>query len=99
MMFEKGGDIFHANTLTVLPGNALEKQDRRFARGNILSCQRNTNIIFIIDKQTGAIVWKWGEKDLVGPHHPVMLHNGNILIYDNGGQGAIRPGFGSTRGW
>ena len=34
------------------------------------------------------MVWRWGtgNDQLVGPHHPTMLANGNILIYDNGGQ-------------
>ncbi len=86
LIYSRGGDCFHANTLEVLPGNELGKVDTRFRKGNILSCQRNTNIIFIIDKETKRIVWKWGRNQLVGPHHPTMLDNGNILIYDNGGQ-------------
>ena len=93
LMRERGKDIFHTNTLSVLPGNELEKSDRRFAKGNILSCQRNTNVIFIIDKKSAKVVWTWGSGrgQLVGPHHPVMLHNGNILIYDNGGRGGYPP--------
>ena len=86
LIYRQGGDCFHANTLEVLPGNELGKEDSRFRKGNILSCQRNTNYIFIIDKETKKIVWKWGKGNLVGPHHPTMLHNGNILIYDNGGR-------------
>jgi hypothetical protein len=87
LMYNRGGDIYHTNTLSILPGNELEKSDPRFAKGNILSCQRNTNYIYIISKQSGEIVWTWGNRGLVGPHHPIMLHNGNILIYDNGGRG------------
>jgi len=88
LMYEHGRDIFHTNTLSVLPGNELEKKDERFKKGNILSCQRNTNFIYVIDKQSKKVVWKWGNgpNQLVGPHHPVMLGNGNILIYDNGGR-------------
>ena len=88
LMHVKGGDIFHDNTATVLPGNELEHDDSRFAKGNILASQRNTNLIYIIDKHSGAVVWKWGngEDQLVGQHHPTMLQNGNILIYDNGGR-------------
>jgi len=86
LMGEQGGDIFHTNTLYVLPGNKLGESDPRFRKGNILCCQRNTNVIFIIDKDTKKVVWTWGYKELVGPHHPVMLNNGNILIYDNGGE-------------
>jgi len=91
LMYEYGGDIFHTNTLSVIPGNELEKKDKRFAKGNILSCQRNTNYIYIIDKQSKKVVWKWGDNELVGPHHPVMLNNGNILIYDNGGEAGYPP--------
>lgn len=89
LMYERGRDVFHTNTLAVLPGNGLEKNDERFRKGNILSCQRNTNVIYIIDKKSGEVVWTWGSENgqLVGPHHPEMLHNGNILIYDNGGRG------------
>ena len=93
LMADHGRDIFHANTLSVLPGNALGTSDPRFAKGNILSCQRNVNLLFIIDKQSKEVVWTWGSGagQLVGPHHPVMLHNGNILVYDNGGQGGYPP--------
>lgn len=88
LMYEKGGSLFHTNTVSPLPGNALEKTDARFAKGNILTSQRDTSLIYIIDKKTGKVVWTWGteEGQLVGQHHPVMLHNGNILVYDNGGQ-------------
>jgi len=93
LMRQRAGDIFHTNTLSVLPGNELGKSDSRFAKGNILSCQRNANLVFIVDKETGQVVWTWGAEkgQLVGPHHPEMLHNGNILIYDNGGQGGYPP--------
>ena len=102
------GDWLHLNTLHTLPDNPLYDQgDTRFKPGNILSCSRNGNQIFIIEKSTGNIVWKWGYLDqmetmwlngterqnqyLVGPHDPKMLHNGNILIYDNGGGTGYPP--------
>jgi len=83
-----GGDCYHTNTLEVLPGNELGEKDERFRKGNVLSCQRSTNLIYVIDKATGEVVWRWGTGpgQLVGPHHPTMLANGNVLIYDNGGQ-------------
>jgi len=80
------GDYLHINTVEILPENELGRRDWRFRAGNILSCQRNTNIIFIVDRDTGAVVWTWGSDQLVGPHHPTMLPTGNILVYDNGGQ-------------
>lgn len=83
------GDYLHTNTLDVLPDTPLAKRDSRFREGNILSSQRNTNTIFIVDRDSGEVVWQWGREpgQLVGQHHPNMLPNGNILVYDNGGLG------------
>ena len=81
------GDYLHTNTVEVLPDNPLGRRDLRFRKGNILSSQRNTNTIYIIDRDTGDVVWWWGPGNLVGQHHPNMLDNGNILVYDNGGLG------------
>ena len=79
------GDYLHTNTVEVLPDTELGRRDRRFRVGNILGCQRCTNTIFIVDKESGVVVWTWGPDELVGPHHPNMLPDGNILVYDNGG--------------
>jgi len=64
----------HANTCVVLPD------------GDILTSFRNLNVICIIDKKTGDIIWKWGDKagQLAHQHDPHFLPNGNILIFDNG---------------
>jgi len=93
LMYEQGGSIWLTNTLSVLPGNTLAEKDSRFAKGNILSSQRNTNYVYIVDKGSGRIVWTWGAGpgELVGQHQPVMLDNGNILIYDNGGEAGYPP--------
>lgn len=81
------GDYLHTNTVEVLPDTPLGRRDKRFRKGNILSSQRNTNTIYIIDKDADKVVWHWGPGELVGQHHPNMLSNGNILVYDNGGAG------------
>jgi len=93
LIHQHGGDCYHTNTLEVLPGNELGEKDPRFRKGNVLSCQRNTNLIYIIDRASAAVVWRWGtgRGQLVGPHHPTMLANGNILIYDNGGEAGYPP--------
>jgi len=69
---KRGGDWLHTNTLDVLPD------------GNIITCFRNLGMIAIVDKKTGKFIWKYDK--LVGPHHPNMIDNGNIIVYDNGGQ-------------
>jgi outer membrane protein assembly factor BamB len=46
---------------------------------------RHVNNIFIIDQDTGNPVWSWqGAPELDWQHHPVMLSNGKILVFDNG---------------
>lgn len=77
-------DYYHLNTIKLLPSNSLGYSDRRFQPGNWLICLRNVNLICILDKDTKDIVWYWGPGELKWPHLPVMLENGEILIFDNG---------------
>ena len=77
-------DHFHLNTITVLPDTPLGRRDRRFREGNLLICFRNVNQIAVLDGDTMEILWVWGEGVLEWPHHPTMLENGNILLFDNG---------------
>ncbi|MAE62646.1 MAG: hypothetical protein CMJ18_00105 [Phycisphaeraceae bacterium] len=76
-----GADWLHTNTLEVLPD------------GNVLLSFRNLNMIVIVDKATGKFAWKWGTDELVGQHHPNMLDNGNIVVYDNGSDGGVDAGY------
>jgi hypothetical protein len=77
-------DYYHMNTVKLLPENPHEKTDKRFQKGNLLICLRNVNLIAILDQDTMKIVWGYGVEELEWPHMPVMLPNGNILIFDNG---------------
>lgn len=77
-------EYYHLNTIEILPETPLGKIDKRFQQGNHLICLRNTNTIFILDKNTKDVVWSWGPGVLDRPHMPTMLDNGNILVYDNG---------------
>jgi len=52
--------------------------------GNILTSFMRTNTVAVIDKNTGAIKWRWGPGEVGHPHHPTLLNNGNILFLDNG---------------
>lgn len=57
----KLGDLFHTNSIQPLPENKFfDRGMEVFRPGNILVSQRNTNIIFIIDRVTGEVVWKMG---------------------------------------
>jgi hypothetical protein len=77
-------DYFHVNTVNVLPENALGARDERFEAGNLLVCFRNVNQIAILDRESKDFVWIYGEGVLEWPHHPTMLEDGNILVFDNG---------------
>jgi len=77
-------DYFRLNAVTLVPETPLGRRDRRFAAGCILICLRNVNQICTLDWESGEILWSWGAGELEWPHHPTMLENGNILVFDNG---------------
>jgi hypothetical protein len=79
-----GFDYFHINTVSLLPATALGRQDARFQEGHLLICLRNVNQIAILEKSSYRVLWAWGEGRLQWPHHPTMLSNGHILVFDNG---------------
>ena len=96
---EKVGDLFHTNSIQPLPENKFfDRGHTEFRPGNILVSERNTSIMFIIDKATGDIVWKMGPRDgfTIGQHDPNMIEKGlkgagNILVFDNGGRAGYPP--------
>ena len=87
------------------PNKWYDAGDERFYPDNIISDIRALNISFIIDRKTGDIVWKIGPDydtstglqkigQIVGQHHVHMIPKGlpgegNILIFDNGGEAGI----------
>ncbi|NPV09953.1 MAG: hypothetical protein HPY83_18570 [Anaerolineae bacterium] len=82
-------DWAHNNTTQSMPDNASAARDSRFRAGNILFSYRSLDVIGVIDRDTGDIVWAWGPGVLDGQHQPTMLPDGRILIFDNG----------TRRGW
>jgi len=77
-------DWAHNNTCQVIPDNPTGEKDPRFRKGNIVFSYRSLDIIGVIDRDTGDIVWAWGPGEIDGQHKPHMLPDGNILIFDNG---------------
>jgi hypothetical protein len=74
-------DILHTNT-----ANLLTRDIQGFCNvGNILVCLRNLDLIFVYDYEKRKIGWQYdGRGDWEYPHEPILLDNGNILIFDNG---------------
>ncbi|QPI41745.1 MULTISPECIES: aryl-sulfate sulfotransferase [Pectobacterium] len=95
------GDWMHINSMSALgPNPWFDQGDTRFHPDNIIWDARESNIIAIIDKQSGNIVWQLGPHYntpelkhigwIIGQHHAHMIPAGlpgagNILVFDNGG--------------
>jgi len=82
-------DVFHANSIQVLPPNRLS-DNPIFKPGNLLISLRNVNRAIIVDKVSGDIVWTL-KLATVNQHHIRMIPEGlpgagNILLFDNGGR-------------
>ncbi|MBW2094748.1 MAG: aryl-sulfate sulfotransferase [Deltaproteobacteria bacterium] len=62
----------HANCCEELPN------------GNILVSFMKNNTISVIEKETGKIIFSWGQDELAHQHSVSILDNGNLLVFDNG---------------
>lgn len=99
----EAGDWMHINSVSALgPNRHYDAGDERFHPDNIIWDARESNIIAIIDKQSGKIVWKLGPdysapevkhlEWIIGQHHAHVIPRGlpgegNLLVFDNGGWG------------
>lgn len=82
-MLEQNGDILHTNTVRVLDGSQVDRHPA-FKRGNLLVSLRRLDVISIIDPDTRRVVWSLGGM-WSGQHDPILLANGNMLLFDNHG--------------
>jgi len=73
-------DIFHNNSVEVI--------DRDISglckKGDLLISIKRLDLIGIVDVDTEELIWSWGPGHLSMQHHPTLLENGNILVFDNG---------------
>lgn len=76
-------DLVHTNHVEVFDGSLVHLSPL-FERGNMLISMKLLNAVAIIDGSTRRIIWLWGPNNLALQHHPTLLENGNILIFDNG---------------
>ena len=86
-------DWTHVNTVRDIPENKwIEQGDQRFRPGNVIISPRQLDTVYIIDRDSGDIVWEYSGDyfgGLSGQHEPYMIPKGcpgegNILIFDNG---------------
>lgn len=96
------GDYLHVNCMSYLgPNKWYDAGDQRFKPDNIIFDCREANILAILDKATGKLVWRIGPDFnatpelrklgwIIGQHHFHMIPKGlpgegNLLVFDNGG--------------
>jgi arylsulfotransferase ASST len=85
---EHPGDETHINSLQELPENPwYAAGDRRFRPGNLLVSARNLDTVFVVDRPSGAVVWRFSE-GLDRQHEarmngPGLPGPGRILIFNN----------------
>jgi outer membrane protein assembly factor BamB len=86
------GDWLHVNSIAPLPENKwYDAGDTRFRPGNILVNARNIDTMYIVDTETGEVVWEGTHHYKGGmshSHEPEMIEKGlpgagNIILFDN----------------
>ena len=66
-------------TLAWVGLNSLEE----LPNGDLMVCSFGCDNLFIIDRNSGDIKWRWGKGFISMPHNPTLLDNGNILVLNN----------------
>ncbi len=74
-------DLFHANSIEILPRDVTAIG----RRGDLLISLRDIDTIAVVDFEAGELRWSWGQGSLERQHHPTLLDNDNILVFDNRG--------------
>ncbi|HEY2345910.1 MAG TPA: arylsulfotransferase family protein [Xanthomonadaceae bacterium] len=88
-------DVFDTDSIQVIPPNASAASNTAFTAGNILVSQRNTNLLFVIDYNTGNVVWSANDIS-VGQNNARVIPSGlpgdgHILMLDDGGRAGYPP--------
>ncbi|MBX2886460.1 MAG: arylsulfotransferase family protein [Granulosicoccus sp.] len=66
----------HTNTIVPLTGDRY-----------LISC-KTLNLIFVLCRKTGTVLWHYQDDKMSGQHDVQMLENGNILLFANGAYAA-----------
>ena len=72
-------DPLHANSVSFLDGSV---PGDLFARGNLLVSFRSISSIAILSP-SGEVLWLWGPSNLAFQHHPTLLPDGHIIVFNN----------------
>ena len=81
-------DLTHFNSVQLIPDNPHHQAgDQRFKPGNVLISARNLNTLYLVDRATGEVSWKYSD-GLDWQHEAVLLgteskNAGKILLFNN----------------
>jgi hypothetical protein len=75
-------DITHLNSIEIMDRNV-----DGFCRPNDwLISMREQDIIALVDPVEMKVLWQWGPGQVSKQHHPTLLDNCNLLVFDNGSE-------------
>jgi hypothetical protein len=81
-------EIFPENYFDILHTNSIEIMDRSIEyfckKSDWLISIRQLDLVGVVNTKKMELSWCWGQGELSRQHHPTLLENGNVLIYDNG---------------
>ena len=75
------GDVLHANAVEIFEQDG---PNGMWKKGDILSSIRNFNLVVVVQRDTGKLLWEWGSGKLQHQHSPVPTRDNKILVFDNG---------------
>jgi hypothetical protein len=78
------GDVFHTNTVHVIPDGYSEAH-QAFKAGRILSSSRSLSLIFVIDLELEEVVWAH-RGEYRKQHDPRLVAGSGLLLFDNAGK-------------
>ena len=80
----KDNDLTHFNSVQSIPDNPHARSgDKRFRTGNILISSRHLSTVYLIDRNTGGVTWKYSD-GLDWQHEAILLGDdvpGSLLVY------------------
>ncbi len=69
---------------------------QQLSDGNYLISSKTMNLLFIVDRRSGKLVWHYQNNEMGGQHDAQMLDNGRILLFANG---AFAPDLHYSQVW
>ncbi|MCK5034954.1 MAG: aryl-sulfate sulfotransferase [Candidatus Sabulitectum sp.] len=82
-----GGDVLHCNTIEFIGSEMLpENYDGPLRPGSVILSFRSIDLVCAVDIEEESVYW--AESDMWRmQHHPTVLPDGTMLVYDNQGYG------------